>query len=106
MRPGSPVRLLPEEAVHSFVDLILKLQGYLTIVQHDDVVTIFDQVRERFPRLSLSDAVHLATAIKCRCCVFKTSDHDFHGIGSVIKRFVEEKFSINYFGVLEVKKRE
>jgi len=71
--------------------------GKINIVGHDDVVKPYDSVRERFTSLSITDALHLATAIKYKCTVLKSADGDFCNDPrpSEIKKFVKDEYTFN-----------
>lgn len=59
-------------------------QGKLSFVQHDDKLSakdeLLEEINEEFPRLSLTDSIHLATAVKNKCNKLISIDGDFTGI--------------------------
>ncbi|MBU6427103.1 PIN domain-containing protein [Patescibacteria group bacterium] len=67
------------EILSAYVDLISKLRKYLRIVSNDGVEKILEKIKSMRPTLSITDSIHLATAIREQCCVFRTTDHDFNG---------------------------
>jgi predicted nucleic acid-binding protein len=67
------------EFLETFIDLLKKLKetGKLKIVNNDGVETILQQIRELVPRMSITDSIHAATAIREKCCILRTIDSDF-----------------------------
>ncbi len=91
------------EQESAFLQLMRIAGKRMEIVGHDDgVETIFNSVREKFPRLSFTDAMHLATAIKNRCCVFRTADGDFDLEPAEIRDFVRKDFNIPNFKINKI----
>lgn len=68
-----------EDAPEKFIQLInaLKKAGKLDIIPNSDIESEFEFVRDNCDRMEASDAVHLATAIKNKCNIFRTFDGDF-----------------------------
>jgi predicted nucleic acid-binding protein len=99
-----------EDFANAFIGLIKSLQKRLnislTIVGNDDIDVIFDDVRDSIPRLGITDAMHLATAIKCGCCNFRTIDNDFIGMSKAKSKAVAAKYGINDFSISSMKVRE
>ena len=87
------------EAGRATVELFEKLVdlGKIKIVGHDDVIKPYDAVRERFSIFSVTDTLHLATAIKHRCTVLKSADGDFcnNPRPSEIKKFVKDNYTFD-----------
>ncbi|HLC85540.1 MAG TPA: type II toxin-antitoxin system VapC family toxin [Candidatus Nanoarchaeia archaeon] len=73
-RPYDPKKM------SAFVDLIDSLTGFIKIVGNDGIEEVLKDVKEKFPSLGLTDAIHLATAIKHRCQRFRTTDSDFKSV--------------------------
>jgi|AntRauTorcE11897_2_1112592.scaffolds.fasta_scaffold22911_1 predicted nucleic acid-binding protein len=71
--------------------------GKINIVGHDDVAKPFNAVRSEFTSLSITDALHLATAIKHQCTVFQSADSDFcnEPRPAEIKKFVKDSYTFN-----------
>lgn len=69
-----------EKQAYAFVRLMCSLSKYITVVGNDGCGSVFEKIRKSFPRLSITDAVHLATAILNRCVVIRTIDPDFIGL--------------------------
>lgn len=69
-----------EEKFNAFVELIRTLKDVLLVLGHDDINGLFQDVRACYTALSITDSIHLATAIKEQCTQFKTSDNDFLGL--------------------------
>ena len=68
------------EKLDAFLELQVKIKPYLRVVGNDDIEKIFDELSVELPRLTFTDKVHLATAIKYKCEVFKTTDGDLTGL--------------------------
>lgn len=93
-----------EEAVNSFVSLIEKMRGFgCVLVENDGVEKQLKKVNEELERLSITDSIHLATAIKHNSNIFKTNDNDFYGCKKKICNFVCENFSIKNFSISKTK---
>ena len=69
-----------EKQADAFIRLMRSLSQYVTIVGNDGCESEFKKIRSFFPRLSITDSVHLATAILNRCVVIRTIDSDFIGL--------------------------
>jgi len=86
--------LKSEEAATAFFELISKLQGYINIVGNDNIDHIFKSINEDPSiRLSITDAIHLATAFKYECIVFVTADKgDFINMSHKTVQNIASKF--------------
>lgn len=95
-----------KRARESFAVLIEKLveNKFLSIVGNDSVDAVLKLVRETFPALSVTDAVHLATALKKGCSVFKTGDRDFCGLNKHAVNELGKKYSIEAFRIENINK--
>ncbi|MFH1392440.1 MAG: PIN domain-containing protein [bacterium] len=69
-----------EEKLRAFLCLMDLLRGRISIISNDYAEEEFEKAKEKFPRLSISDALHIATAIKHSCSIFKTADRDIYGL--------------------------
>lgn len=69
-----------KEASGTFAELIEALRDYIKIVGNDGIESELSVVRQQIGRISLTDAAHLATALKCGCIILRTSDQDLLGI--------------------------
>ncbi len=65
----------PQE--EAFLSLMRIVGSKIEIVGNDVADKILNEVRTTFPRLSITDSVHLATAIIAKCSIFRTMDDDF-----------------------------
>jgi predicted nucleic acid-binding protein len=73
-----PKNELRFERFNVLVDLLKNLaETGLEIIGNDDIDEIVEQVKNLAPRLSMTDAIHVATAVKARCCVLCTIDPDY-----------------------------
>lgn len=84
---------------NSFTDLVAKLGNYLTVVCNDGIEKEFKKVKEMFPTLSITDAIHVATAIKYECSVLRTTDRDLFGLPSKKVTQLGTHFSIPNFSI-------
>ena len=89
------------ERGRTFVEILelMTEAANMKYVGHDEgaVTRYFYDVRDEFPALSLTDAIHVATAIKHKCKVLKTSDGDLcnEEIASGIKKYVKSKYGFD-----------
>ena len=83
-----------EEAM-AFTELMDKIRGLfgkynIKIIGNDDIEKQLDIVRGKIKRISITDAVHLATALKYKCCMFRTSDRDLYGQDTLLIKEVSD----------------
>lgn len=78
----------------AFVDLMENLTDYLKVVGNDGVEEILQEIRTQFPDLGLTDSIHLATAIKHQCSIFRTTDPDFNGIANGTLKSICTQFGL------------
>ena len=85
-------------------DLVQRLRadGKIHFHSFDSFASILDEVRKDFDRLSLTDAVHLSSAIGFKCAKFMTSDTHFSkqnvprdALKSLCERFAAPVLSID-----------
>ena len=69
-----------KENLDAFVLLMEKLRPFIKVVQNDGYRGILENIKESFPSLSNTDAMHLATALENGCVCIKTIDPDFCGL--------------------------
>lgn len=69
-----------DEAASLVARLLMTLskERKIKFLGHDDIGKVLEKVRETFPRLAISDSIHLATAIQNQCSIFVTADRDFN----------------------------
>ncbi len=96
-------RLKSKEASNAFTQLIEDISDHISIENHDGIEAIFNKVREIFKELDMCDAIHLATAIKYKCCIFKTADRDLYGIPENKVQELAADFGLNSFVITQVK---
>jgi predicted nucleic acid-binding protein len=72
----------------------------LKVVGNDGIKSIYNKIQEINSRLSLTDSIHLATAIKNKCEIFKTRDGDLTNLSYVCKnkfaKFAKSKGCTNF----------
>jgi len=95
-----------EEKSKSFIDLIDKISSYIKIVGNDNIDNVFEVVRNEVPRLSITDAIHFATAIKYKCKNLRTSDGDLKRINRKKVLLVSNKFNISTFSISSIPSRK
>ena len=93
------------ESLESFIDLIKKLRETgieINIVGNDEIEKLISQIKELCPRLSLTDSVHLATALREGCCVFRTIDSDFDDVTTDIQKQLANKHGMSTFSIVQM----
>jgi len=91
-----------EEAIGGFTSLMLALRPFVHVVQNDGRDGILQRVREQFPRLTITDAVHVATAIENRCVVIRTVDPDLLGLPPAELNALGAEFGLPHLSVTEM----
>lgn len=86
-----------QEKLDAFVSLITNLKTYIKVVQNDGSEKVLQEVRATFPALSITDAIHMATALENNCICIKTTDRDFCGLNSKKLNELGTKYSIPCF---------
>jgi len=66
------------EKAEAFVQLINSIKKYISVIGNNISKKILDDVKLKFPKLKLADAIHLATAIDAKCDMLCTSDYDIY----------------------------
>src|SRR3989344_9192689 len=106
---GSNYRKKGQETANSFLDLLRQLLAIrsngatgLEIVHHKGIRDIFKEIQDRFPRLDIEDAIHLATAIKNGCCELRTADSDLYKLPAKEVKELATKFGNNAFVVTQM----
>lgn len=93
-------------AAEAFAQLIEKAGRFIEIQHHQGIDKIFKQVRSEFPALSLTDAIHLSTAIRNSCCILKSEDRDLCGLSPKrLKNFIVSTSNLKSFAILKVRGR-
>lgn len=97
-----------KEAASSFLDLMEKLLDRyfenIKIVGNDCPKKIIDYIRKNFV-LSITDALHLATAVKNKCCILRTTDYHLYNLSKQKIRGLKEKFNLSQFAITEMKRK-
>lgn len=88
-----------EEQFSAFVDLLRRLRKYIEIVGNDGVEETILEIKELCPRLSLTDSMHLATALREKCCVFRTTDLGFDDVTKDIGKQLANKHGMSTFSI-------
>jgi predicted nucleic acid-binding protein len=88
---------------NSFIEFInlLKKEKYLNTIGNDNIEKVFNEIMNNDEiRMSITDAMHLATAIKNKCCIFKTTDkNDFKGTNKKKIKEIAKKYDIDDFSI-------
>ncbi|MBI4149723.1 PIN domain-containing protein [Candidatus Woesearchaeota archaeon] len=71
--------LKSQERLEAFMELMRNLRDHINIVGNDGIDSQLEYVREIFPSLSITDKIHLATALRHKCEIINTKDGDFLG---------------------------
>lgn len=89
-----------------FVELIDRISDYIKIVGNDNINKEFEAVNDEVPRLSITDAIHIATAIKYKCKSIRTLDRDFKGIDRKKILRLGNKFNISTFSISAISSKK
>ena len=76
----SSSHLKSQEKLEAFIGLISGLGDHIKIVENDGIETQLEYVNELFSNMGFCDKIHLATALRWKCCLLKSRDGDFTGI--------------------------
>jgi len=83
------------EALLAFTDFInsLKKAAHVSVVGNDDdnYPSLFDQIRGDVSELSITDAIHVATAIKEECCNIISNDRDINGLSDFKLKKIKDR---------------
>jgi hypothetical protein len=92
------------EAFIRLMDSLMKIKDrkIIQIVGNDGINVQLDKVREKMDRLSITDAIHLATALKHGCCMFKTSDRDLKGLNDPLVKEVCEDCGVGLISIKDM----
>jgi hypothetical protein len=86
----------------AFMELMTALGPYFEVVENDICDGVIAEVRVEFPRLSITDAMHLATAIEAKCVVVRTSDADLYGLSHKQLNKLGAKYGLPHFSVTKM----
>lgn len=98
--------------MNAFTDFLdkLKLTQRVLIVGNDEVEDIHEKIVGAMPaRSSLTDTIHIATAIKNECCNILSDDQDLTGIDKVKKdkiKKVARQFGVEDFSITWLKRNK
>ena len=89
------------ELLNLFIDLLKKLRnlGVLEVVGNDGVEVLLSKIKEILPAFSVTDSIHLATALREQCCIFRTIDNDFIGLSKTISKQLSYESGIANFNI-------
>ncbi|MBX4198321.1 PIN domain-containing protein [Candidatus Parcubacteria bacterium] len=93
-----------EEAAEILIDILNKIKRYIKIVQNDGPDRIFNDVRDTFDRLTVTDALHLATAIENDCCILRSCDPDLCGLDGPKLKGLINRNGLDRFTITSMKK--
>jgi len=88
------------EILNAFINLLSKLTKYIKIVGNDGIEKIIKGVEELCPVRSITDKIHLATAIREKCNVFRTTDHDFVSCSQSQQKALGNAFGMSHFAIV------
>lgn len=85
----------------SLMDKIIKVKEKynIKIIGNDKTEFELEKVKSIIRRISITDAIHLATALKNKCRIFKTIDGDFCGESPLKMKKLGEKCGISNFKI-------
>ena len=66
-----------------FMEIVQQLQEYIDVVSVDEATPLLNKVQKQFPRLTLSDSIHLALCLQFSCAELRTRDADLLTISPV-----------------------
>ena len=91
------------KAVSDFVELYSRMVKVgLKVIGNDGIKEILNEVSEKFPELSVTDSIHLATSIKWKCNNLITSDHDLCDLDKGKVRKLGKDFGISSLKIKKV----
>ncbi|MCK5476558.1 MAG: PIN domain-containing protein [Candidatus Aenigmarchaeota archaeon] len=95
------------DQVNDFVSLINKMSSKygLEIVSNKDIDKQFTKIREKFDHLSITDAIHFATAIRHECEILVSIDNDFTGLNKKDVEGVAKELGLKKFSILDLNKK-
>lgn len=88
-----------EYQLDAFVDLMKALKPFIKVVENDGSTNTLTRVREVFTALSITDALHIATAIENNCVCVRTTDRDLYGLSKEGLKELCEEFNLPSFTV-------
>ena len=88
-----------KKKLECFIELIDRISDYIKIVGNDNINKEFEAVNDEIPRLSITDAIHIATAIKYKCKSIRILDRDFKGINKKKILKLGTKYNIPIFSI-------
>lgn len=94
-----------EEATDAFLDLIKSIQPNLEIIGNDEIDKIFSEIRMIFTRLSITDSIHLATAIRNKCENLRTVDKDLYELENKKVFNVAQKYGCKDFKITNMEEK-
>ena len=100
---GNSYKKKGQEAAEAFIDLIGRLNKIkaFEIVNHTGIDKKFKQVRSA-TRLSITDAMHLATAMSNECCNLITADSDLYDLPKESLKDISKECGVGYCSVTKI----
>ncbi len=92
-----------KEQVDAFVKLMHSLSPYIEVVENDGCDDAFAKVREKFERLKITDAMHLAIAINNGCEIVRTTDRDLYGLPKPDLKSLGQIYGLSSLAITQMK---
>jgi len=89
-------------ALEAFTKLMGSIGDKIRVVGHQDIKSILEDTLQEFPALELTDAIHLATAIREKCSILRTADRDLFGLHSGRVATLAKRHGCSQFAITRV----
>ncbi len=91
-----------EELEEFFNELFEDVKGHVTIISNHVSDILLSKIRDECKIIKVIDAIHLATAIKNGCEVFRTADRDIYGLTNVTRKRLRKISGISNFKISKI----
>jgi len=91
-----------KDVEQAFKELIEEIRKYILVIKNDISNKLFEDVRSKCDRISIADAIHLATALKYKCENLITADRDLYGLSKNTKKELCNKYGISNFTITKM----
>lgn len=98
----SKCRLKGNEQLMAFAELVNLLKNHLDAPGNDGIEEELNFIRVECPRLSITDAIHFATALHLNCSNLRTTDPDLYSIGRKTVQKIAKKFNCKNFSITQI----